>query len=402
LIVLNINRLREETPACRELIHFNNAGASLQPQPVIEAVLQHLLLEQRLGGYEAAEAQQEACEHFYQAVAGLLNCNPREVAYAENSTRAWNLLLHAIPFEPGERIIIGESEYASNYLALLDLAHRHQVSIEVINNDAHGLISLQALEQSLDENVRLIALTHVASQNGVIQPVAEVGKLARRHQILFLVDACQSAGQLHIDVNDINCDMLTASGRKYLRGPRGTGFMYVRHSVLDYLKPDVPDLQSVNWTSRDQFSWRDDARRFELWEHNVAAKLGLTAAADYATGLGMSNIEQKIKTLANELRCKLSELPKVRIHDRAFIADSDMSSTTLGGIVSFSLHQADAGKLQTHLRQHRINTSVIRRNNTRLEFEARDLPDINRASVHCFNTSEEIDAFCQAVRSFKT
>lgn len=399
--MLNIDHLREETPACRELIHFNNAGASLQPRPVTEAVLQHLLLEQRLGGYEAAEARHEASEHFYQAVAGLLNCNPREVAYAENSTRAWNLLLHAIPFEAGERIIIGESEYASNYLSLLDLAHRHQVNVEVINNDEHGQISLPALEQSLDENVRLIALTHVASQNGVIQPVAELGKLARKHQILFLVDACQSAGQLPIDVNDINCDMLTTSGRKYLRGPRGTGFMYVRHSVLDYLKPDSPDLQSVNWTARDQFSWRDDARRFELWEHNVAAKIGLTTAVDYATGLGMSNIEQRIKTLACELRCKLSELPQVHIHDRAFVSGSGTAATSLGGIVSFSVHQADAVKLQTHLRQHRINTSVIRRNNTRLEFEARDLPDINRASVHYFNTSDEIDAFCQAVRSFK-
>ncbi|ALO46803.1 aminotransferase class V-fold PLP-dependent enzyme [Pseudohongiella spirulinae] len=399
--MLNIDRLREETPACSELIHFNNAGASLQPQSVTDAVLQYLTLEQRLGGYEAAEAQHQASEHFYTAVAGLLNCNPREVAYAENSTRAWNLLLHAIAFEPGERIIIGESEYASNYLSLLELAHRHQVNIEVINNDDNGLISLQALEQRLDENVRLIALTHVASQNGVIQPVAEVGKLARKHNILYLIDACQSAGQLHIDVNDINCDMLTASGRKYLRGPRGTGFMYVRHSVLNYLKPDAPDLQSVIWTSRDQFSWRDDARRFELWEHNVAARIGLTVAADYATALGVSNIEKRIKTLANELRCKLSELPRVQIHDQAFATDSETALNILGGIVSFSVKNADAVKLQTHLRQHRINTSVIRRNNTRLEFEVRDLPDINRASVHYFNTSAEIDAFCQAVRTFQ-
>lgn len=398
----NIDRLREETPACRELIHFNNAGASLQPKSVTDAVVQHLLLEQRLGGYEAAEAQHEASERFYPAIAGLLNCNPREVAYAENSTRAWNLLLHAIPFEPGERIIIGESEYASNYLSLLDLSHRHQVDIEVIRNDDHGQISLEELEQSLDENVRLIALTHVASQNGVIQPVTEVGRLARKHQILFLLDACQSAGQLNIDVNDINCDMLTASGRKYLRGPRGTGFMYVRHSVLDYLKPDAPDLQSVSWTSRDQFTWRDDARRFELWEHNVAAKLGLTRAADYATSLGMSDIEQRIKSLAGELRNKLSELPGVKIHDRAFGGTPETLASALSGIVSFSVHQADAGKLQTHLRQHRINTSVIRRKNTRLEFESRDLPDINRASVHYFNTSAEIEAFCQAVRAFRS
>ena len=165
------------------------------------------------------------------------------------------------------------------------------------------------------------------------------------------------------------------------------------------MRPDGPDLQSASWTSRYQFKWRDDARRFELWEHNVAARLGLTAAAEYASRLGMHHIEQRIKTLAGELRGKLASLPQVQIHDQAFRADSE--TTSLSGIVSFSVHQADAGKLQAHLRQHRINTSVIRRNNTRLEFEARDLPDINRASLHYYNTSEEIDAFCQAVKSFK-
>lgn len=385
---MNTDLLRAHTPACQDLIHFNNAGAALSPQPVNDALFDHLRLEQRIGGYEAGEATLPAQENFYHAFGRLLSCNPREIAYMENATRAWTLLLQAMPLVQGDRIITGQSEYASNYMTLLHLAKTRHVRIEVIPNDSSGQICLSTLQQKIDEDVRLIALTHVPSQCGVIHPAAEVGKLARKHRIFYLLDACQSAGQIALNVDAIGCDMLTGSGRKYLRGPRGTGFMYVRQSTQDYLEPPSADLQSANWIRKDSFAFRDDARRFENWEHNVAGKIALGVAADYACDLGMDIIEDRIGLLAALLREKLRQMPGVNVHEDA---------EKLSGIVTFSCDGHDASAVQKYLRSHHINTSVVRHQINQLDFSQRGLPDINRASVHYYNTEQEIDSFCRIV-----
>lgn len=387
---IDIAQVRSETPACKDLIHFNNAGAALQPRAVTDAVLQHLLLEQQMGGYEAAELNASLSNDFYHAFGKLLNCAPREIAFAENCTRAWTQLLLSVPFEAGDRIVTGQSEYASNYLSLLHLAKHTGVKIDVIPNNDDGLICLETLEKHLDNDVRLIALTHIASQSGVIQPAAAVGKLAQKHRILYLLDACQSAGQMHLDVNELGCDMLTGTGRKYLRGPRGTGFMYVRHSVLDYLQPQSIDLQAANWLARDHYVLRDDARRFEVWEHFVAGKIGLAAAANYALGIGLDSIEKAVQSRATLLRQAISSVPGMSVHERG---------QQLGGIVTFSSDRHAAADVQNHLRRHRINTSVIRRQNTQLDFHERHLGDINRASVHYYNTDAEVTAFIAALSS---
>lgn len=391
-MTMNSGLVRQDTPGCKDLVHFNNAGASLQPRPVTEAVLHHLMLEQRLGGYEAAEAQAELSDNFYHACAQLLGCAPREIAFAENATRAWTQLILSMPFESGDRIVTGQSEYASNYLCLMHLAKIRGVQIDVVPNLDNGQICLHTLEKKLDDDVRLIALTHVASQSGVIQPAAEVGKLARRHRIFYLLDACQSAGQLQLDVNRIGCDMLTASGRKYMRGPRGTGFMYVRHTILNYLQPPAIDLLAASWTSRDHYELRDDARRFEVWEHYVAGKIGLGVAANYALSFGMDEIETTVTGLAQRLRQRLTEVPGVTVHEQG---------EALSGIVTFSHQHHSADHVHQQLRMQHINTSVIRRQNTQLDFAVRQLGDINRASVHYYNTDTEIEQFCTALAALR-
>jgi len=387
---LNIGLLRTETPACEGLVHFNNAGAALQPRPVIEAQINHLSLEQRIGGYEAAAANSIQIENFYNAFASLLNCATHEIAYAESSSRAWTQLLLSISFKPGDRILIGQAEYASNYLGLLHLARQRDLRIEVIPNNSEGTLCLATLEQKLDDDVRLVALTHIGSQSGSIQPAEEVGQLLKHHRAFYILDACQAAGQLQLDVQKIGCDMLTGSGRKYLRGPRGTGFLYVRHSILEDLTPQAIDLQAVNWIRPDHYELRNDARRFEMWEQNVAGKIALGVAADYASQLGMAAVERRICTLAALLRQQLVEIPAIRIHDQG---------QHLGGIVSFSLDGIPAATLQQKLQAQRINTSVIRRQSTQLDFTARQLGDINRASVHYYNTESEIEHFCAVLRT---
>lgn len=385
---MNTDLLRAQTPASQHLIHFNNAGASLSPQAVNDTLFEHLMLEQRMGGYEAGEATMAAQENFYHAFGRLLSCNPREIAYIENATRAWTLLLQALPLTHGDRIITGQSEYASNYMTLLHLAKTRHIRIEVIPNDSSGQICIKTLREKIDEDVRLIALTHVPSQSGVVHPAAEVGKLARKHRIFYLLDACQSAGQIDLNVDDIGCDMLTGSGRKYLRGPRGTGFMYVRQSTQDYLEPPSVDLHSATWIRKDSYTFRDDARRFENWEHYVAGKIALGVAADYACDLGMPVIEDRVCMLAALLRDRLRQVPGVSVHE---------DGEYLSGIVTFSCSDLDASRTQAYLRQHQINTSVARRQSNMLDFAKRKLSDINRASVHYYNTEQEIDTFCHVL-----
>jgi len=387
-MLLDLDRIRRQTPAIAKLIHFNNAGASLNPDVVTEAVLAHLQLEQRIGAYEAAVVANARIENFYNAFASLLNCQPSEIGWAENATHAWNSVFHAVALQPGDRIVTSQSEYASNYLALLHLARQQQVHIDVVPNAANGQVCLERLERALNGNVRLLALTHVPSQSGVVHPAAEVGKLARTHGILYLLDACQSAGQLALDVEALGCDMLTGTGRKYLRGPRGTGFLYVRKASLQSLTPAWVDMHAAQFTGQHTYRLRDDARRFENWECFVAGKIGLGVAVDYANAIGMDGIEQRVRALAALLRESLRQLPAIAVHE---------SGADLSGIVTFSSTAESAEALQKRLLSQHINTSVVRLRNNLLDLGQRGLGDINRASVHYYNSEDEIARFCQTV-----
>jgi cysteine desulfurase / selenocysteine lyase len=381
-------RARQDTPGCHNVMHFNNAGASLMPQPVLDATIGHLQLEARIGGYEAAAQAKDALEHVYDAAAALINCTREEIAIVENATRAWDMAFYSLPFQTGDRILTGMNEYASNYIAFLQMARKTGAIVEAIPNDEHGQISIQALRSMLDERVRLIAVTHVPTSGGLVNPVAEVGKVAREAGILYLVDACQSVGQMPIDVEKIGCDMLSTTGRKYLRGPRGTGFLYVRRSILERLEPPFLDLHAADWVARDRYEIRSDARRFENWEANYAGKVGLGVAIDYAMQWGIDDIWRRVKTLAYQLRTQLSPLPGVIVRDHG---------VTQCGIVTFTIDDVMPKEIQRRLAEQNINVSVTVLNSTRLDLEARGLSSMVRASVHYYNSEEEIERFCTLI-----
>ncbi|WP_376794960.1 aminotransferase class V-fold PLP-dependent enzyme [Thermogemmatispora sp.] len=389
----DLAQARAETPGCAEVLHFNNAGAALMPQPVLEAVSAHLQREARHGGYEAAEEMREALTHVYEAVATLLGCQPSEVALLENATRAWDMAFYAIPFAPGDRILTGMAEYASNYLAFLQMSRRRGVRVEVIPDDEYGQISLSALRNALDEHVRLIALTHVPTNNGLVNPAAEVGRLAREAGVLYLLDATQSVGQMPLDVGAIGCDMLAATGRKYLRAPRGTGFLYVRQEVLEELEPPLIDLHSASWTAPDQYSLSPNARRFECWEASMANRLGLGAAIDYLLQWDQRQLWRRIRDLAYLLRTRLSPLPGVIVHDRGAVQ---------GGIVTFTVEGQEAETIRQALRQQGINVSVVPREAALLDMQARGLQTLVRASVHYYNSEEEVERFSRTLEHLLT
>jgi len=385
-MIFDLQRARQDTPGCEHVLHFNNAGASLMPQPVLNATIGHLQLEARIGGYEAEERSHHTIEHVYDAVAALIGCERDEIAIIENATRAWDMAFYAIPFRPGDRILTAMAEYASNYIAYLQVAKKTGAIVEAVPNDTYGQISIEALRKAIDDRVKLIAITHVPTNGGLVNPVAEVGKVAREAGVLYLVDACQSVGQMPIDVNRIGCDMLSATGRKYLRGPRGTGFLYVRQSVLEHLEPPFLDLHAAEWVARDRYEIVPNARRFENWETNYAGKIGLSVAIDYAMQWGVDTTWRRIKTLAYNLRARLSTLPGVIVHDRG---------ATQCGIVTFTVEDKDAEKIKRRLAEQAINVTVSERSSTLLDMEERKLDRLVRASVHYYNSEEEIERFCE-------
>jgi selenocysteine lyase/cysteine desulfurase len=385
-----ISRLRAETPGCAEVLHFNNAGAALQPEPVFEAVIEHLELEYKTGGYEAKLQSQGKLDHFYTAFATLLNAQPEEIAYAENATRAWDMAFYSIPFKSGDRILTSQSEYASNYMAYLQVAQRFGVKIEVIANDASGQLCVQQLEQAIDADVKLITISHIPTQGGLVNPAIEIGRIASKYHILYLLDACQSVGQMPLDVQEIGCSILTGTGRKYLRGPRGTGFLYVNKAIMNSLDPPFVDLHAATWIDHERFELRQDAKRFENWECFFAGKIGLSIAVDYALDIGLSTIHDRIWHLAETFRNRLTEIPGIAVQDQG----EDKC-----GIVTFTKANENASAVYQRLLAKGINTSVATADSARLDMGPRGLHEMVRASVHYYNTEQEIDRFCEVLIS---
>ena len=388
--MIDVDAVRRDTPACDSVVHFNNAGASLMPQAVFDAVKTHLDLEHTAGGYEAEDAASSELKAFYSELAALLNASHDEVAFVENATRAWDMAFYGLPLEAGDRILTHESEYASNYLALLHQAKRRNLHIDLIPSDEYGQIDVAAIPGLVTPRTRLIAITHVPTQGGLVNPAEAVGRVAKEHGLIYLLDACQSAGQIPLDVEALQCDILSGTGRKFLRGPRGTGFLYVRRDFMATIDPPFVDLFSATWTGDNDFELRPDAKRFENWESYVAGRVGLTAAFRYANGLGVDNINTRVVSLADELRRKLQDIPGVSVRDRG---------VQKCGIVTFTKVRVSAEEITPALRTQGINTSVSVRRFARLDLGPRDIESMTRASVHYFNTSHEVDRFVEAIES---
>ena len=384
-----IERARRETRACEDTIHFNNAGAGLMPAPVADYLHEYLNIEEKIGGYETVADQAEALDHFYDAFAALLNCKPNEIAYAENATRAWDMAFYAFRFEPGDKIVTTVEEYGSNVIAYIQQAKRYGVEVVFVPNDETGQLDVKALEDAIDDRVKLISMTHIPTGGGVVNPVAEVGKIARAAGIPFLLDSCQSIGQLNVDVEAIGCDMACGTGRKFLRGPRATGVLYVREALIEQLEPPFLDLHSARLLSPTEYRIRDDAKRFENWEQFFAGKAGLGKAVDYAMGFGMDAIEARVLELGATLRAKLADIDGVTVTD---------GGVQPCGIVTFMTEQLTPDPIASAMKEFRINVSVSEESGNLVSYEQRNIPGVVRASLHYYNTDAEIDFFIECLK----
>jgi cysteine desulfurase/selenocysteine lyase len=387
-VSIDVARARAETPGCDHVAHLNNAGAALAPAPVLDAVIEHLRREAEIGGYEAAAERRDRVEHAYDAIAALLGCAREEVAIVENATRAWDMAFYSLPLREGDRVLTTRAEYASNYIALRQAADRTGAAVVVVPDDEHGQVDVDRLAAMLDDRVKLVSLVHVPTQGGLVNPAAAVGAACRAAGVPLLLDACQSVGQMPIDVGAIGCDMLSATGRKFLRGPRGTGFLYVRRELIEALEPPLLDLHAAEWQPDGSYRIRGDARRFENWETNYATKIGLGVAVDYALGWGLEAVKERVYALAADLREQLDGIPGVRTHD---LGEERCA------IVTFSVAGQPAAEVVAALVADGINVSLSPGTYSRLDFERRGLESLVRASTHYYNEPAELDRLVDRV-----
>ncbi len=390
---IDVARARAETPGCHpDRVHFDNAGASLPPRPVLDAQFEHLRLEAQIGGYAAQDRVSAQLDAVYTDLARLLGAGAHELALMESATMAWRTVFNAIEFQPGDRILTCKAEYGSNLIAYAQAAQRRGVVVEVVPDDASGQLDVGALAQRLDDRrsgpVRLISISHVPTNGGLVNPAEAVGALANAANVPFLLDACQSVGQMPLDVRRLGCCFLAATGRKYLRAPRGTGFLYVREDWLDRLDPPMLDNTGAALLTPDQYRLRPDAKRFQLFEASIAGQLGLGAAVRYAQGWGLEAIAQRLGHLAHQLRKKLAAVPGVTVRDKG---------QRQCAIVTFDIAGVPAPAVKAALAAAGITVLVSGRPSTLLDMTERGLDSLVRASLHYYNTESELDRLVAAL-----
>jgi selenocysteine lyase/cysteine desulfurase len=387
-----VKQWRDDTPGCTRQIHFNNAGAGLMPRSVLDAMVAHLNREANFGAYESADDAEAAVAQAYANVGKVLGTQPRNVAVVENSTVAFFQALSAFDFKAGDVIVTTRNDYISNQLAYLSLARRHGVEVRRAADLPGGGADPQSVRELLrDPRVRLLAVTWVPTNSGLMQPVEILGEVAEAAGVPYLVDGCQAVGQIPVDVAKLRCDFFSATARKFLRGPRGIGFLYVSDRALQ--RGDFPlyiDMRGADWVSADSFAPAPDARRFENWEFAYSLLLGLGEAARYALEVGVERGGRRSRELAATLRGKLNGLSGIRVLDRG---------SELAAIVTVEVSGWDATELSKLLRTRGINTSASLRAYAVIDMDEKRVASALRLSPHYYNTDEEIDRVVEQLQA---
>ena len=377
-------RWRADTPGSERVIHLNNAGAALQPAAVRDAVLRHLELEQEIGGYEAADARVDALRDAYEAVGRLIGASGRNVAMQQNSTVAFAQAFAAFDLRPGDLILTSRADYASNQIMYLALSRRVGVEVVRAPDAPEGGIDPQAVRELIRRRrPTLLALSWIPTNSGLVQPAESIGEICREADIPYILDACQAVGQIPVDVGRLHCDYLAAATRKFMRGPRGVGFLYVSDRALEAgAYPLTVDMHGADWTDPETFALKPDARRFEQWEISHALVLGAGAAAGYALEVGIGKARERSWALAASVRERLAEMDGIRVLDRG---------PSLCAIATAELGGRNAEQVKLALRARGINTSSPLREDAVIDMDEKRAASAIRISPHYYNTADEID-----------
>ncbi len=387
---MNLDKIRGETPGCEQRIHLNSAGASLMPKTVIEAVESHFNLEASIGGYEAESEAADEIAMAYEHVSKLLGTTTFNIAFSEHATASFVAAISSVRFAPGSVLLTTLNDYVSNQIQYLALAQRFGVEVVRAPEALEGGVDLTAMEALIHRlRPKLVAVTHIPTNSGLVQNVEAIGAMCRAEDILYLVDGCQSIGQMPVDVETIGCDYFSATARKYLRGPRGAGFLYVSDRVLaSGYEPLFPDLRGADWIAPDVYQPAPDAKRFETWEFAWGLVRGTGEAARYALELGLEPIRDRAWKLAAHLRKLLSDHDRVKVLDRGAV---------LGATVTASVDGWAPANLVRELRARGINTTGQARIDAIIDYAEKGIDGSLRISPHYFNTEEELSTFVNAL-----
>jgi len=389
---------RAATPGCATVAHLNNAGAALPTAATLDTVIDHLRLEADIGGYEAEAAVSDRVTAVRASAAQLLGASVGEVAITGSDTEGftkalWGLLL-AGGLARGRRILVDRIAYDSHYMGLLQVSDLAGTVIEAVPSTPDGTLDLDALGAALAAgDVALANLTHVGTHRGLVNPVAEAARLCRDAGAVTFVDACQSVGQLPVDVGTIGCDVLTGTGRKWLRGPRGTGFVYVRQGFTPALVPVGIDGRSATWDGDHHYRLEDGVQRFIPFETPVAVRLGLGTAIDHLLDLGIEAVAERVGAVAEELRDLLGDIDGVVVHD---------GGLRRCGIVTFTVEGHDPGEVAARARTAGVNVSVTDRPAARLDLGGDRPSGVVRASPHYYSTSDELVRLAEVVAALSS
>lgn len=384
-----LGKERNSTTAIGQKNHLNNAGAALPNERTLAAQIDYLVLESKIGGYEAATAKKDIAQAFYENVSQLLRCGLDEVAFVDSATRAWNTFLYSIPFSEGDKIITTSLEFGSNVVSLQDVSNRYNLDLIVVETNGDGEQLCSDITDELDEQVRLVAITHAPAHCGTVQDVGAIGRLLSTHKALYLVDACQTVGQFDLDVTAIGCDALVATGRKWLRGPRGTGFLYVSNNVAPCLNSVSIDLANTDWIGGAEgakIEIAETAKKFEIWERSIAGQIGLSQAVKYYNELDKKGAIDHMARLRSLLRSSLATMPSITLYHGANCGSN---------VVTFYHKETTAADIKTEMEAHNVNISVIHDWDAPWDFEQKKLPPMVRVSPHYYNTVEEIESFVE-------
>lgn len=393
-----IEKFRNDTSGCRNVNHLNNAGAGLMPDIVTQSILEHIKLESEVGGYEAAAFKEKEIHQFYIQAGKLINCKAANIAFTASATDSYTRALSSIPFQAGDIILTDNDDFISNQIQFISCQKRFGIKIVRVKNASIGGVDLQDLEEKLFTlHPRLLAITHIPTNSGLVQPVKSIGEIYSRFKQIhgnktwYILDACQSAGQMKLDIEELKCDFLSITIRKFLRGPRGTGFLYISDRALNFkLEPLFIDMRGAEWIEKDVYKQQPDAKRFEDWEFAYALVLGSSAAIEYCLKIGEDRIWQQVKMLSTYMRNELSKIDKVRVLDKG---------PEVGALVTFTVQGSQPKYIFKELLKRKINVVPSFRNFALIDFDEKKVEWAIRASPHYYNTIEEIDLFIEVVKS---